>query len=124
MTDRNARVWSGSAWESISSPISTPNAVATFQTSAPPTPVAGQMWTASSTLVTSVYSGTAWVAIGGSSGGGATGGGDNKVFYENDTNVTDNYTITTGKNAVSAGPVEIDSGIIVTVPSGSVWSVV
>jgi hypothetical protein len=82
------------------------------------------MWTASSTLVTSVYSGTAWVAIGGSSGGGATGGGDNKVFYENDTNVTDNYTITTGKNAVSAGPVEIDSGIIVTVPSGSVWSVV
>jgi hypothetical protein len=38
--------------------------------------------------------------------------------------VTTNYTITTDKNAMSAGPVEIDSGATVTIPSGSNWVVV
>ena len=57
-------------------------------------------------------------------GGGALGGGSNKVFYENDTNVTDDYTITAGQNAMTAGPVEIDNGSTVTVPTGSVWTVV
>ena len=46
------------------------------------------------------------------------------VFYENDTNVSSNYTITSGKNAMSAGPITIDSGVTVTVPSGSAWTVV
>jgi hypothetical protein len=57
-------------------------------------------------------------------GGGAAGGGANGVFYENDTNVTVSYTITTGKNAMSAGPITVDSGVVVTVPSGSVWTIV
>ena len=57
-------------------------------------------------------------------GGGATGGGTNDVFYENATNVTVDYTVTTGKNAMSAGPVTVDNGITVTVPNGSVWTVV
>jgi len=51
---------------------------------------------------------------------GASGG----VFYENNTNVTSDYTITSGKNAMSAGPITIDSGVTVTVPSGSTWTVV
>lgn len=38
---------------------------------------------------------------------GAVGGGKNKAFYENDTIVTDSYTITTGKNAMSAGPIQV-----------------
>ena len=46
------------------------------------------------------------------------------VFYENDTNVSSNYTITANKNAMSAGPITIDSGVTVTVPSGSAWTVV
>jgi hypothetical protein len=46
------------------------------------------------------------------------------VFYENDTNVTANYTITTGKNAMTAGPITIDNGVTVTVPNGSTWTVV
>ena len=66
------------------------------------------------------YNGTAW----GSVGGGATGGGNDAVFVENDQVVTTDYTITTGKNAMSAGPVSIDSGVTVTIPSGSVWSIV
>jgi hypothetical protein len=56
--------------------------------------------------------------------GGASGGGSDQVFYENDQTVTTNYTISTNKNAVTAGPVTINSGITVTVPSGSTWVVV
>lgn len=57
-------------------------------------------------------------------GGGATGGFNNRIFYENQTNVTANYTITASHNAMSAGPITIDSTITVTVPSGSVWTIV
>ncbi len=65
------------------------------------------------------WNGVAWV-----SSGGASGGGSDDVFYENSTNVTADYTITTGKNAMSAGPITINNGVTVTVPNGSVWSVV
>ena len=57
-------------------------------------------------------------------GGGASGTGGNQIFFENDLNVTGSYTIPTGKNAGTFGPVTVDSGVTVTVPSGSVWSVV
>ena len=63
------------------------------------------------------YSGSAW----GSVGGGATGGGADEVFIENAQTVTTNYTITTNKNAMSTGPITVNSGITVTVPSGSNW---
>jgi len=63
---------------------------------------------------------TAW----GSIGGGASGAGGDEIFYENDTNVTSSYTITSGKNAMSAGPITLNSGVVVTIPSGSVWTVV
>lgn len=66
------------------------------------------------------YNGTAW----GSIGGGATGGIGNAVFYENDQAVTADYTITSNKNAMSAGPITINTGITVTVPSGSTWTIV
>ena len=52
------------------------------------------------------------------------GGGSNKVFFENDTNVTADYTITNGKNAMSAGPITIDNGVTVTVGTGETWTVV
>ena len=53
--------------------------------------------------------------------GGAT---TNTVFFENDNSVDVNYSVTSGKNAMSAGPIEIKSGITVTVPSGSFWTIV
>lgn len=68
------------------------------------------------------YNGAAWGAIGG--GGGATGGGIDAVFYENDQTVNTNYTLTTNRNALSAGPVTIANGVTVTIPSGSVWTIV
>ena len=57
-------------------------------------------------------------------GGGAAGAGGNQIFFQNDLNVTASYTIPTGKNAGTFGPVTVDSGVTVTVPSGSVWTVV
>lgn len=54
----------------------------------------------------------------------ATGGGSDDVFYENSQTVTTNYTLTTSKNAVSAGPITINSGATVTVPSGQSWVIV
>lgn len=52
---------------------------------------------------------------------GATGGAVDDVFYENSQTVTADYTITTGKSAMSAGPITINSGVSVTIPSGSFW---
>ena len=53
-----------------------------------------------------------------------TGGSGNQAFYLNDITITANYTIPTGKNAGTFGPVTINSGVAVTIPSGSYWSVV
>jgi len=55
---------------------------------------------------------------------GATGGGTNQVFYNNDQTVTDDYTIPAGKNSMSAGPIEVDSDVTVTISAGSFWTVV
>jgi hypothetical protein len=56
--------------------------------------------------------------------GGAAGGGTDDIFYENSQTVTTNYTISTNKNAMTAGPVTINSGVTVTVPTGSSWVIV
>lgn len=56
-----------------------------------------------------------------SSIGGATGGASDAIFYENGQTVTANYTITTNTNAMSTGTITINSGVSVTVPSGSRW---
>ena len=49
---------------------------------------------------------------------GATGGGTDQVFYENARVMTTNYTITTSKSASTVGPLTINSGITLTIPSG------
>ena len=45
-------------------------------------------------------------------------------YVENAATVTQSSTINAGNNAISSGPVTIASGVTVTVPSGSVWTVV
>ena len=52
------------------------------------------------------------------------GASTNQVFFENDIAVAVNYQITSNKNAMSAGPISINAGIAVTVPSGSSWTIV
>ena len=64
------------------------------------------------------------ISIAGGSGGGAVGTGTDKVFYENDISVAQNYTISSGKNAMSAGPITLAANVVVTIPNGSVWTVV
>lgn len=51
------------------------------------------------------YNSSVWNTI----GGGASGGGANQVFYENDKDVTANYTVSTNKNASTTGPISIIS---------------
>lgn len=65
------------------------------------------------------YDGTVWKAV----GGGATGGGADEVFVENGQNVTVDYTIPSTRNAMSTGPITVDSGVTVTISSGSRWVV-
>jgi hypothetical protein len=59
------------------------------------------------------YGGTQWSSIGGASAGGAV--------YENKQIIASNYTMTTDYNGESVGPITIDSGVTVTIPSGSRW---
>jgi hypothetical protein len=46
------------------------------------------------------------------------------AIYENATTIAADYTIGTNNNAMSAGPITINSGISVTVPSGSAWAII
>lgn len=62
----------------------------------------------------------AGISAGGSGGGGAIEG----VFWENDQIVSANYTLSVGKNAGTFGPVTVANGVTVTVPNGSIWTVV
>jgi hypothetical protein len=60
----------------------------------------------------------------GSIGGGATGGGTDQVFVNNGQTVNYNYTIPSGQNSMSTGPISIASGVTVTISSGSVWAII
>ena len=75
---------------------------------------------AGSATVIGTYTVGAFTSI----GGGATGGGNNQVFVLNDQTVTVSYTISATKNAMSAGPITIDTGATVTVSTGSTWVIV
>jgi hypothetical protein len=83
------------------------------------TPAAGMIRYNTTTSSFEGY-GSAWGAI----GGGATGGGTDAWALEHDNTITADYTVGTGKNVISAGPITINSGVTVTLPSGSNWSIV
>ena len=80
-------------------------------------------------VVTGVLTATSFSGDGSSlsnlpAGAPVGGASTNTVFFENDTAVAVNYQVTSGKNAMSAGPISINAGIAVTVPSGSSWTIV
>lgn len=63
------------------------------------------------------------------SGGGSyspvpTGGGLDKVFYENSQYISQNYDIALGVNAMTAGTITVNSGVTVSVAPGSTWTIV
>jgi hypothetical protein len=59
------------------------------------------------------YVNGAWGGVGGAQAGG--------VIFENSLTISSNYTLTTSKNGLSVGPITINSGVTVTVPSGQRW---
>ena len=69
------------------------------------------------------YNNGAWGAIGG--GAGATGGGTEAIFHENENAMDQDYTIGNGTSNINAGvfgPLTINA--VLTIPSGSVVSIV
>ncbi len=73
------------------------------------------------------YSGSspAWGEIGGS-GGGATGGGTEKIFWENEKEMNTSYEISGSgaNNAGVFGPLTVASGVSLTVPSGTTLHII
>ena len=57
-------------------------------------------------------------------GGGATGGGSDAWALEHDNTITTSYSISSGKNVISAGPLTQNSGATITVPAGTIWRVI
>jgi hypothetical protein len=55
---------------------------------------------------------------------GARGGGIDQIFWENGQQVTANYSVSSGSNAGTFGPVEIMTGVTIEIPTGSVWVIV
>ena len=128
-SSNRSRIYDGSAWDFVAVDIATivsktsatgsagiPNGTTAERDGSP---ASGYFRFNVDTASFEGYNGTAW----GSIGGGATGAGGDEVFVENTTSVTTDYTISTDKNAMSVGPITIDSGVTVTVPSGSRWVV-
>lgn len=62
------------------------------------------------------YDGSSWVNM-----TGATGSGGDEIFNLNGNTVSTSYSIPTGKNASSVGPITLASNTTVTIPAGSRW---
>ncbi len=92
--------------------------VPTGNTAVRPTGANGALYYNTQTGRYEGYAGSAWDSL-----GAATGGGSDSVFYLNDNVVTTSYTIPTGQNAMSTGPLTINAGVTITVPAGSAWKV-
>ena len=45
-------------------------------------------------------------------------------FYMNPQTITANYTLPSTRNAMSTGPVTVDSGVTVTIDTGARWVVI
>lgn len=65
------------------------------------------------------YMGNGMTTNTGAGGSGATGGGSDALFLEYDQVMTADHSIGSYKNALSYGPIAINSGITLTIPSTS-----
>ncbi len=53
-----------------------------------------------------------------------TGASGEEIFWNNETQIDYSYTIPASTNSMSAGPITVASGVTITVPSGSTWTVI
>jgi len=81
-------------------------------TDRPGTPAEGMLRYNSTLDVFEGFSNNQWGQVGGAAG--ATGGGNDEVFYENDQTVTISYTIPSTKNAMTTGPITLGAGFVGT----------
>ena len=65
------------------------------------------------------YMGNGLTSNTGAGGAGATGGGNDKIFSENDQTMTTSYSISANKNASVIGTVALNSSVVLTIPSTS-----
>ena len=123
-TDR-MKVYDGAAWDNVAADTTTlvSKSSSTGEANIPAgttaqrgSGAAGQFRYNSTTGSFEGY-GSSW----GSVGGGATGAGGDAVFVENELIVTTDYELSTNKSAMSVGPVTVNSGVSVTIPSGYTW---
>jgi len=79
--------------------------------------------TSGGVTVTGTVAATSYTGDGSSLTGVASTVADGCI-YENSQTISNNYTITTNKNAMSAGPITVASGATLTIPSGSTYTIV
>ena len=126
-TTNKTRIYNGSSWQDavvdtsgvVTKTSNTGSAVLPAGTTAQRdgSPSAGYLRWNSDDTSAEVYDGSAWTAVG---GGNTTDEG----LYEMANTISANYTITSGNNAMSAGPITVASGVSVSVPTGSRWVIV
>lgn len=90
----------GGVWQAENAPVSLPDQTGN----------AGEFLTTDGTTAS-------WAPI-------ATGNTTAKGMWQHSNTINENITIETNYNALSAGPITVASGYTVTVPSGSVWTIV
>ena len=81
------------------------------------TPTAGYLRWNTTEASAEVYNGTDWGSVGG-------GGAAETPYAEHSNNITEAFSIASGNNAVSGGPITVGTGGSVTVPTGSTWTIV
>lgn len=83
----------------------------------PSSPSTGDIRFNSTTTEAEIFNGSIFTTVGG--GAGATGGGNDQLFFESDQNMTTSYTLSSNKHAHTVSPT-INSGVTITVPSGAI----
>jgi hypothetical protein len=86
----------------------------------PASPATGMIRFNTSNTAFEGYTGNSWAGL----GGAATGTGSDKIFFLNDKAITGSYSVPVNQNAMTVGPVDINSGVTVTVPDGARWVII
>jgi len=83
----------------------------------------GEIWLNTTTTPPKlqIYNGSAWLDAGGA---GAVGAGGDQIFLEVDQTLSTSYSVSSGKNALTAGPLTIAASQTLTIPSGSNLAIV
>ena len=90
----------------------------------PSSPAQGDMRFSSTDTAAEIYDGSAWGAIGGTSYPEVGTGGTNRWAVVHSYTVDADYSIPSGSHVINSGPMTVNSGVTVTIPSGSNWTIV